>query len=348
MDHGILMLDLEGERLTADEQTLLLHPCVAGVILFTRNYSNPQQLAELVEAIRNCRPDALIVADQEGGRVQRFRDGFTLIPPMGRFGQLYHQDETEALNLCSEAGWLMASELIACDIDLSLAPVVDLDRGNSRVIGDRGFDIDPGVVAILAGAFVNGMREAGMTACAKHFPGHGWVDADSHVEIPTDLRDFDNIMMSDLKPFREMVSLGVEAVMPAHVSYPACDPKPAGFSKFWLQTVLREQIGFKGIICSDDLSMTAAGLAGDYAGRAKAALDAGCNLLFACNNRNGWLQILEWLEEQSGYAGAATDSLRHRHQSDRISLSQLQQHPRWLACRNELERKLNGADTVIK
>ncbi len=342
------MLDLEGERLTADERDLLAHPCVAGVILFTRNYSHPEQLIDLVQDIRSCMPDALVVVDQEGGRVQRFREGFTLIPAMGRFGELYQQSHEEAITLCSEAGWLMASELIGCDIDLSLGPVVDLDRGNSRVIGDRGFAAEPDIVSVLAGAFISGMRDAGMASCIKHFPGHGGVDADSHVEIPADPRAFETIVAEDLRPFREMIALGVEAVMPAHVSYPACDPDPAGFSRFWLQHVLRGQIAFQGVICSDDLSMAAAGVAGDYAGRARAALMAGCELLFACNNRTGWLEILNWVEQLPVAENQALERLRHRHHhSDRVSFGELQADARWIACRNELEQKINGADSLI-
>lgn len=278
------MLDLRGPELAPEERDWLAHPGVGGIILFSRNYVDPDQVCELIARIRRAagRP-MLIAVDQEGGRVQRFREGFTRLPPAARFGEIYAEAPNRALELAESAGFLMAAELRAVGVDLSFAPVLDVDSGVSEVIGDRAFASGPEAVAELAGAFARGMRRAGMAAVGKHFPGHGGVAADSHHELPVDRRSLAELEARDLLPFRRLIDEGLEAVMCAHVVYPEIDALPAGFSPFWLQTVLRRKLGFDGTIFSDDLAMTGAAVVGDLQARAEAALAAGCDMLLACN-----------------------------------------------------------------
>ncbi len=294
MTVGCLMLDLQGTELSAEERELLAHPKVGGLIYFTRNYESVAQITELSKAVRATAQRPLLIAvDHEGGRVQRFREGFTRLPPLAELGRQYDDDPLAALQAARKAGWLMAAELRAVDIDFSFAPVLDLNYGASEVIGDRAFHRHADCVAKLAAAYIEGMHDAGMAATGKHFPGHGWVKADSHKAIPRDERSAEQIMQRDMQPFCELFKCGLDAVMPAHVIYEQVDVQPAGFSQIWLQDVLREQLGFDGVIFSDDLSMEGATVAGGYAERADAALEAGCDMVLACNNRAGVIDVLE-------------------------------------------------------
>ncbi|TAJ76538.1 MAG: beta-N-acetylhexosaminidase [Gallionellaceae bacterium] len=284
MGIGPVMLDVAGKTLAAEDEKRLRHPLVGGVILFARNYESPRQLAELTAAIRAVRaPPLLISVDHEGGRVQRFREGFTKIPPMRELGKVWDAHPKQARHLAEQTGWVLAAELRAHGVDFSFAPVLDVDYGASSVIGDRAFHAEPQAIAELAHSLMVGMRKAGMATVGKHFPGHGFVRADSHLEIPVDERDFADIEMCDLIPFRQMVDFGLTAVMPAHVIYPKIDPQPAGFSKVWLKDILRGQLGFEGCIFSDDLSMEGAAVAGGIVQRAEAALHAGADMVLVCN-----------------------------------------------------------------
>jgi len=297
---GSVMLDVEGLALSDDERELLCHPAVGGVILFTRNFRDPDQVAALAEEIHGLRdPHLLIAVDQEGGRVQRFREGFTRLPPAARFGALMRRHPVRARQAAEAVGWLMAAELRSVGIDFSFAPVLDLDRGVSGVIGDRAFDSDVNRVSDLAAAWCEGARSAGMASVGKHFPGHGGVAADSHEELPVDERRLADIEMDDLVPFGRLIRRGLEAVMPAHVVYPRIDPHPAGFSPFWLKEVLRGRLGFQGVIFSDDLDMAAAAAGGSYTERARTALRAGCDVLLVCNNRAAALEVVDALRDHN-------------------------------------------------
>lgn len=328
MPLGPLFVDIEGTSLTEEDRELLKHPLVSGVILFSRNYHDPTQLQTLVQDIHRLRePRLLVCVDHEGGRVQRFREGFTHIPPAGRFGVLYDKDKKQAKELVEQAGWLMAVELRACGVDFSFAPVLDLDRGVSKVIGDRAYHSKPPVVAELAFAFMSGMRRAGMAATGKHFPGHGAVEADSHEAIPVDQRDFDTIYHADIQPFEHMIRNGLAAIMPAHVIYEKVDSHPAGFSSFWLQEVLRRRLKFQGIIFSDDINMEGASVAGDYTSRAQAAVAAGCDVVLLCNNRPQALQVVDTLKLEAEPLRQAR--LARMHGQKPIRFSQLQQSEQW-------------------
>ena len=295
------MLDLEGVELTKEETELLQNPLVGGVILFTRNFSSVEQVYNLVKDIHAVRePRLLIGVDHEGGRVQRFRDGFSSIPAARHFGEVYDNDPRKALSLAEKAGWLMAAELRAVEIDFSFAPVLDVDAGISKVIGDRAFHTNEKIIVELAHAYMKGMNKAGMAATGKHFPGHGHVEADSHVDIPVDHREYNDIYAHDIIPFKRMIHHGLAAIMPAHVIYPKVDKQPAGFSKIWLQDILRQRLGFQGVIFSDDLDMQGASVAGeDYTDRATAALEAGCDMVLICNNRQGAIEILDNLADKN-------------------------------------------------
>ena len=328
MSLGPVILDLEGLELTAEERELLRHPAVGGVILFPRNYRDPDQLAALTTAIHGLRePRLLISVDQEGGRVQRFREGLTRLPPAARFGQLARRNPHHARQAAEAVGWLMAAELRALGVDFSFAPVLDLDRGVSGVIGDRAFADTINGVSDLARAWCEGARAAGMASVGKHFPGHGGVAADSHAELPIDDRRFAEIEMEDLVPFERLIRHGLEAVMPAHVLYSHVDARPAGFSPFWLKEILRGQLAFQGVIFSDDLNMGAAAAGGGYADRARAALDAGCDILLICNNRPAALEMVDALR----YYDDPTIHLRCLRMHGRGSLDRAHLHldPRW-------------------
>lgn len=284
MPLGRAIIDIEGCALTLQEQRRLAHPQVGGVILFARNFKSIAQLVALTASIHAVRTPALLIAvDHEGGRVQRFRDGFTRIPPMRALGRLWDRDENLALAAARACGFVLASELKACGVDLSFAPVLDLDIGASGVIGDRAFHGVPDAVAALAAALQQGLADGGLAACGKHFPGHGHVTADSHLEIPVDQRPLAQIEASDLVPFRRLAAAGLAAIMPAHVIYPALDDRPAGFSPLWLK-YLRERCHFDGIVFSDDLSMEGARGAGGAVARGLAALEAGCDMVLLCND----------------------------------------------------------------
>jgi beta-N-acetylhexosaminidase len=298
MSLGPLMLDIAGTALTAADREVLAHPLVGSVILFTRNYVEPAQLQALVADIQAVRsPAVLIAVDHEGGRVQRFRPGFSALPPLRRIGQAFDADATQGLAMARALGWLMAAELAACGVDFSFAPCVDLDYGLSEIIGDRAFHADAQVVAQLAIAYVHGMRDAGMAATAKHFPGHGAVVADSHVALPVDRRELVD-MEQDLLPYRRLIANGLPAVMVAHVLYPAVDSVPASFSPRWIQRVLRAELQFGGLVFADDLTMAGAAAVGDLEQRAQRALAAGCDVLPVCNDRPGVERLLDGLRVQ--------------------------------------------------
>jgi len=296
MPRGCVLADLAGTELAPHERELLLHPQVGGVILFTRNFESIEQLTRLVSEIHGLRtPRLLVGVDHEGGRVQRFHAGFTRIPAMRTLGKLWDGDEELALKVGRACGYVLAAELRACGVDMSFAPVLDLDHGPSGVIGDRAFHRQPDVVAALSAALTRGMRDGGMAACAKHFPGHGFVAADSHVDAPVDVRTLEQIEADDIVPFRRLVACGLEAIMPAHVVYPAVDGAPAGFSRVWLD-YLRERVGFRGLVFSDDLSMEGAKAYGGVVERGKAALAAGCDMLLLCNVPSDLRCLVEGLD----------------------------------------------------
>jgi beta-N-acetylhexosaminidase len=328
MSLGPIMIDLAGTALDAADRDLLCHPAVGGVILFSRNYQSPTQLTELTESIHALRePRLLIGVDQEGGRVQRFRDGFTRLPPAGRFGCLYARDPARARAWCESVAWLMAAELRAVGVDFSFAPVLDLDREISRVIGDRGFGAETGTASALGVAWADGVRRAGMAAVGKHFPGHGGVVADSHAELPTDERSFAELLMEDLVPFQRLIDHGLEAMMPAHVVYPSIDVQPAGFSSVWLREILRGQLGFQGVIFSDDLNMAAASAGGDYPERARAAARAGCDMLLICNNRPAALDVVAAFADHRD--PAAQLRLLRMHGRGSVDRTRLRELPEW-------------------
>src|SRR3954471_22976260 len=274
------------------------HPAAGAVVLFARNYENPEQLAALTADIERLREPALpVCVDHEGGRVQRFREGFTAIPPMRTLGRLWDRDRDLAKEAAASVGYIIAAELGAHGVDFSFAPVLDLDYGGSSVIGDRALHFDPSAVGALGACLVRGLAQGGVGAVAKHFPGHGYAEADSHVAVPRDERAFNEIARKDIAPYKSVIEAGVAGVMPAHVIYPQVDPNPAGYSAHWLQQVLRGQLGFGGIIFSDDLSMEGAAVAGGPPERARAAMEAGCDMVLLCNNPKGLDELLESLKD---------------------------------------------------
>ncbi|WP_422648371.1 beta-N-acetylhexosaminidase [Cupriavidus sp. H18C1] len=293
---GPVVLDVKGKQLDADDARRISHPLTGGVILFARNFESRAQLVSLTREIRALRDDVLICIDHEGGRVQRCKtDGFTHLPAMARLGELWDRDVLAATRAAVACGYVLAAELRACDIDLSFTPVLDLDYGRSGVIGDRAFHADPRVVAMLANHLTHGLLLAGMANCGKHFPGHGHVEADSHVAVPVDERTLDEILEQDVRPYQWM-GMTLASVMPAHVIYPKVDANPAGFSRYWLQDILRGQLGFEGVIFSDDLSMEGASVAGTVTQGARAALDAGCDMVLICNHPERADQLLAELD----------------------------------------------------
>lgn len=306
LPQGPVMLDVAGTELTDEDRRRLLHPLVGGVILFSRNFSSCTQLARLTAEIHALRdPQLLIAVDHEGGRVQRFREGFTQIQPMRELGTAWDRDPDQAVTLARSLGFVLASELRNHGVDLSFTPVLDVDYGNSSVIGDRAFHERPDAIAELATGLMHGLRDGGMAAVGKHFPGHGHVRADSHHEVPVDGRTFAEIDGEDLIPFRRLIDAGLDGIMPAHVIYPQIDASPAGFSEVWLKRILRKTLGFDGVIFSDDLSMEGASTAGGVVDRARAALNAGCDMVLVCNAPHSADELLNGLSHVMPAAGQA-------------------------------------------
>ena len=289
LPHGPLMIDIAGLELTDLDRERLKHPLVGGLILFSRNYQSPEQLTRLTEEVHALRsPPLLIAIDHEGGRVQRCREGFTRLPPMRALGKLWEHSPQAAVQAAHDIGFVLAVELRDCGVDLSFTPVLDLDWGHSGVVGNRAFHHSAEVVSLLAGSLIEGLHKAGMGACGKHFPGHGWAEADSHVAIPVDERSLD-ALQTDIEPYRR---LKLDAVMPAHVIYASVDEKSSGFSSYW-HNYLRNNINFDGVVFSDDLSMEGASVAGDVLARANAAWSAGCDMLLVCNAPDSVAKVLE-------------------------------------------------------
>jgi beta-N-acetylhexosaminidase len=310
---GPAVIDPAGAVLTADDVRRLRHPAVGGVILFTRNFESPAQLQALTQDIRALRePQLLIGVDHEGGRVQRFKEGFTALPPMRAFGQLWDRDRDAGRAAAHAAGYIIGAELAAHGLDFSFAPVLDLDYGASSVIGDRALHYDPLAVGALAAALISGLAAGGMGAVGKHFPGHGYAAADSHVAVPTDGRALSEILRKDLVPYAPAIHAGLAGVMPAHVIYPRIDAEPAGYSRVWLQDILRGKLGFGGLVFSDDLSMAGASTAGGVAERARAALDAGCDMVLLCNDPEGQDRLLHSLEASAPVSPERAARMRHR------------------------------------
>lgn len=305
---GPIVLDVAGLELDADDIRRIAHPLTGGVILFARNFKSRTQLSALTRAIREVREDVLICIDHEGGRVQRCKtDGFTHLPAMRKLGELWERDVLSATKAAVACGYVLAAELRTCDIDLSFTPVLDLDYGGSAVIGDRAFSRDPRVTTMLASHLMHGLRLAGMSNCGKHFPGHGFVAADSHVAVPIDERTLDEILADDARPY-DWLGMTLASVMPAHVIYPKVDANPAGFSRFWLQDILRSQLSFDGVIFSDDLSMEGASVAGSVTDAAQAALTAGCDMVLICNHPEKADTLLKALSAKMG--AASRDRIR--------------------------------------
>jgi beta-N-acetylhexosaminidase len=336
MSLGPLMIDLLGTTVTPEERELMRHPLIGGVILFTRNYADPHQLAGLVAAIHAQRSPPLIVAvDHEGGRVQRFRTGFSVLPPARRIGHEFDLDSRAGLELARRLGWLMAAELRNRGVDLSFAPCVDLDYGVSEIIGDRAFHARPEVVGQLAVAYMHGMRDAGMAATAKHFPAHGAVVADSHLSLPVDRRDLPDLV-DDMSPYTRLIANGLPAVMVAHVLFPAVDSVPASLSSRWIRDVLRGDLRFQGVVFADDLSMGGAAAAyGDIVTRARQALAAGCDMLPVCNNRASVVTLLDRLHVEPEPASRLRLVRMH---GKGVSSQELTSLPEWKRSRELLAR----------
>jgi beta-N-acetylhexosaminidase len=302
MSKQVVIVDLEGTQLTIEEKEMLRHPCVAGVLLFTRNYQDLSQLKALTQSVTDINSSLVVMADQEGGRIQRFRQDFTSLPSMRYWGNLYQEEPQEALEDLQCTISTMLLELRASGINLSLMPVLDLDHGMSEVISDRSFGASAELVSSVGRALISTMKNNGAPTVAKHFPGHGGIESDSHYEVSVDQRSKQEIWENDLLPFANLVN-DYDAIMPAHIIYPLVNNDVVTFSRYWLQTVLREELGFNGVIISDDLTMYAASQKGDYSARGLAALEAGCELLIAANNRQGALDILavaeKWTADKS-------------------------------------------------
>lgn len=341
MSLGPVMMDLVGTQISDTERELMQHPSVGGVILFTRNFESLAQVIDLVADIHALRtPHLLISIDHEGGRVQRFHDGFSKLPPVSVFGEIYKQDQDKAREYAELTGWLMAAELRAIDIDFSFAPVLDLAHGVSGIIGNRAFHAKPEIAATLAYAYMHGMSQAGMSAVGKHFPGHGGVVEDSHLALPVDHRDMATLMKSDIVPFEKMIHNHLPAIMPAHVIYDQVDAKPAGYSEIWLKQILRDRLKFQGVIFSDDLSMEAAGIGGNYGERALLALDAGCDMVLVCNHPEAVTEVIEALGDYSNPVSELR--LARMHGKNSINRDELLASKKWQQA-NQLVQTLDDS-----
>lgn len=339
MPLGSVMIDIEGLELTDVDRKRLLNPLIAGVILFSRHFESVEQLQKLTTEIHQLRhPRLLIAVDHEGGRVQRFRDGFTRLPAMRKLGVLYAKDKQAGQAFAETVGWLLATELLVCGVDFSFAPVVDLDYGTSGVIGDRAFAEDERVVADLSFHLMAGMHKAGMASVAKHFPGHGYIKEDTHTEIAIDDRSFEALSQKDIQPFLHLIANQVESIMPAHVIYPKIDDKPVGFSKKWLD-ILRNECHFNGVIVSDDISMLAVTGFGKPSERVKLALKSGCDLVLVCNDLEATDEVLSNLKVESNILSQAR--LIRMHGKPMIQFHHLKFNPLWQAASVKVNHFVN-------
>jgi len=327
---GPLLVDVAGLELEDGDAAVLSHRGVGGVILFARNYDSPDQVSELIASMRAIRPNLLVTADQEGGRVQRFRDGFTRVSSMGAIGRLAVRDRAAGIEAAREMAWLLASELSSVGVDMPLAPVVDLDYGVSEVIGDRAFADTADLVSDLAHAFMQGLRDAGSASTAKHFPGHGCVSADSHAELPVDRRELAQLD-DDIEPYRRLIADGLESLMMAHVRYPAVDALPASLSRNWITDHLRGRLGFRGCVFCDDLSMGGAAAIGDYRERARLAQTAGCDYVPVCNNRSAVLALLDAVLWDDEPACHRRERLHAACNARHLAGREISDKPRWHA-----------------
>lgn len=336
MSLGPIMCDIAGTELTIDDKRRLQHPMIGGVILFARNYSSLQQLTDLTTEIHALRTPSLLVAvDHEGGRVQRFKNNFTRLPAMRELGKIWDEHPIRAHRLAQLTGYVLAAELRACGIDLSFTPVLDIDYQQSRVIGNRAFHRKPQAIGELAHSLMKGLKLGGMEAIGKHFPGHGYIQEDSHIEMPVDKRSYVDIKMDDLIPFREMIKHGLAGIMPAHVIYPKIDSQPAGFSTVWLQKILRSELEFDGCIFSDDLSMEGAVVAGNIVQRAEIAFNAGCDMVLVCNDPNAADKLLAELQWKIPAASLARlNRMRGRPNPD--SMAKLHENPSFIQSAQEV------------
>lgn len=337
---GPIILDLNGLVLSSEEREILKHPQVGGIIFFAHNYESPEQLADLILQIRNSSKQRLLLTvDQEGGRVQRFLSGFTRLPALGRIGLLYERNPSQATQLAELHGWLMASELLALGIDLSFAPLLDLDHGHNQVIGKRAFHRDSTIVTTLGRSIIQGINKAGLCAIGKHFPGHGFVTSDTHTHSTVDSRDYEAIEANDLIPFTQL-NLYLDGIMASHIIYSKVDPLPCGFSSFWLQTILRNKLNFSGAIFTDDLSMQAVKVIGSITERVQLALQAGCDGLLICNNRKDAICALDYLENTSPLNKTTANRLQKLFPRRTLEPSLLRQNAAWHDAVNQLS-KLN-------
>lgn len=321
---GPLMLDLSGYELTHEEIDILDHPLVGGLILFTRNFHDQNQLNDLVRHVRSVTRNQVVIAtDHEGGRVQRFKKGFSTIPAMGSISQKTNGNSQQTRYFCEQFGWLMAAELLAFDIDISFAPVLDI-HGISQVIGDRSFHQQPDVIIQLASEFIKGMHRAGMSATGKHFPGHGNVLEDSHIAMPVDKRSLQEIFAVDMAIFKAIHQQGLlDAVMPAHVIYPELDDLPAGFSQKWIKQILRQDLEFGGVVFSDDLSMQGAAQMGGIVERAELALNAGCDMVLVCNDPKGATKVIDGLPTNLELPTNSVERIKRLRKNSSLDLARL-------------------------
>ena len=338
MPLGPLMIDVAAVELSQVDRDILRHPLVGGVILFSRNYESKEQVTLLCQQIHALREEPLLISvDHEGGRVQRFREGFTRIPCMQKLGELFVEDANSGKNAAENIAWLMAAELREVGVDFSFTPVLDIDYGCSEVIGDRSFSADKNVLSAVASAFQKGLQKAGMVSIGKHFPGHGAVAPDSHVDIPVDVRPFEQIIEEDVFPFRQLINDGMDGIMPAHVIYQAVDELPAGFSPFWLQKILRQELGFNGTIFSDDLTMHGASVIGNFEQRARQAFLAGCDMALICNDRVASEQVIDALSAEYVASKETVDRLSLMRAKPLVELTPVVDSVNWRAAMKSIE-----------